>query len=62
MIHQFELYHESVKPTKANYTVQAIKSRVFNKDPDSKELKRALVISRTGRITGRNKHQFKLKI
>ena len=48
--------NESVNPIKASGIAPAIKSKVTYKDPVSKEWKRALVISRAGKASGKNKY------
>ena len=61
MISQLELNNESVNPTKASGIVPAIKSKVTYEDPDSREWKRTLVISRADKASGKNKYWFNIK-
>ena len=61
MISQLELNNENVNLTKAFDIAPTIKSKMTYKDPDSKEWKTALVISRAGKASGKNKYYFNIK-
>ena len=62
MISQLELNNGSVNPTKASSIAPTIKkSKMTYKDPDSKEWKIALVVSRAGKACGKNKYWFNIK-
>ena len=54
MISQLEPNDESVNPTKASGIAPTIKNKVTYKDPNSKELKKALVISRGCKASAKN--------
>ena len=61
IISQIKFYNGSVNPTKASGVAPALKSKVSYMDIDSKEWKRALVISRAGKASGKNKYWFDIE-
>ena len=61
LISQLELNNESVNPTKVSGIAPAIKSKVTYEDPGSNKSKRALVINRAGKASGKNKCWFNIK-
>ena len=61
IISQIKFYNGSVNPTKASGVAPALKRKVSYKDIDSKEWKRALLISRAGKAFGKNKYWFDIE-
>ena len=52
---------ESRNPTQITCTVPSLKSKVRYQDPDTNIWRKALVIGRTGKVSGKNKNWFKVK-
>ena len=62
---RLELNNESINPTKTTKAfgiALTIKSKVTYEDPDLKKRKRALVLSRTGKASGKNKYCLTIEI
>ena len=64
MINQIDLDTDDEKnrnPTKLTGEIPSLKSKITYEDPDTKEWRKAMIISRAGKASGRNKYWLNVK-